>query len=422
MKVFITTYGTRGDVQPYIAIGVELKSRGHDVLIATSSRFKDFVEEYNLEFAPLSDSLLSIVDTPLGKDLLEKSDNFYRMIKQGMKVKKKAEVANKSLLKENWEIAKKFAPDIIVYHPKSLAAPHIAEKLSAKAVFATPIPMFIPTSEFSFLNFPKFLSGKWFNKLSFKMIKKLTEMTTRSYVNQFRNEIGLSPIKKIDISKSSQGENVPTIHLHSEFVLPRPNDWHKDAVVTGYCFLKRKQDWTPPKKLVEFLESGDPPIYIGFGSMAGREPEKLASSFIEAILKSGQRGIIATGWGGLKVDHLPKSIFAIDQVPHDWLFPRVAAVIHHGGAGSTAAGLKAGRPTLIVPFFGDQPFWGKQVYKIGAGPKPIPRKNLNCNSLVNAISQLVGDETIKDKAVEIGEKISNEDGVQEAARIIENCI
>ena len=153
--------------------------------------------------------------------------------------------------------------------------------------------------------------------------------------------------------------------------------------------------------------------------MAGRDPERLGTIAVEALQAAGGRGIIATGWGGLRTGSLPDSILEIDQAPHDWLFPRMAAIVHHGGAGTTAAALRAGKPSVIVPFFGDQPVWARRVYEIGAGARPIPQKKLTADNLANAISNVTGNAEMRRIAEELGEKIRSDNGVDAAVAIIE---
>ena len=140
---------------------------------------------------------------------------------------------------------------------------------------------------------------------------------------------------------------------------------------------------------------------------------------IEALLEVGVRGIIATGWGGLEADDLPHTILKIDRAPHDWLFPRVAAVVHHGGAGTTAAGLRAGRPTSVCPFFGDQPFWGARVHALGVGSRPIPQKKLTVSKLAEAIQEATRNPTLRNNAEALGEKIRQETGIANAISILE---
>ncbi|WP_022666728.1 glycosyltransferase [Desulfospira joergensenii] len=419
MRIFIATYGSRGDVQPYVALGKGLEDAGHRVTLATSERFREFVAANGLEYGYLGDGLLSIVDTDQGKDLLENTTNIFDVVKQNIKLAKQTQSLQKALLRETWEAAEKARPDFILYHPKAGAAPHIAEKLGIGCALATPIPMFVPTSERPFLALPDLKLGGWYNRLSYQIITSLTGIFLGKYIKEFRRDIGLGPLKKFNFLKTGTGQDIPVLHAYSEAVLPRPGDWPETAQVTGYWFLDGQTGWTPPQDLQAFLDKGEPPVYIGFGSMAGRNPDQLAETVITALQKSGLRGILATGWGGLKLETLPDTIFKIETAPHDWLFPRVSAVVHHGGAGTSGAGLRAGKPSVIVPFFGDQPFWGRCIHSLGAGSRPIPRKKLTADKLAAAIRNAVSNPDIREKAEEIGKKIRHEDGIKNGVAMIE---
>jgi len=212
------------------------------------------------------------------------------------------------------------------------------------------------------------------------------------------------------------------LYCYSPAVVPKPPDWSEHAHVTGYWFLDHAPDWQPPADLVDFLESGPPPIYVGFGSMTSRDPERMSRIVLDALSQSGQRGVIATGLGGLSQSDLPDEVFMTETVPHDWLFPRMAAVVHHGGAGTTGAGLRAGVPSIIAPVSNDQPFWARRVKALGAGPAPIPHKGLTADRLAHAISVAVTDESIRKRAAELGETIRAEDGVVNAVRIINHTL
>ena len=156
--------------------------------------------------------------------------------------------------------------------------------------------------------------------------------------------------------------------------------------------------------------------------MAGRNPAKVTQLVVAALQKAGVRGLIATGWGGLKANDLPETIFKLEQAPHDWLFERVTAVVHHGGAGTTAAGLRAGKPTVICPFFGDQPFWGQRVALLGAGSAPIPQKKLTVENLAVAVQTAVNNAAMRQQAAALGHQIRQEDGVANAIAIIERSV
>jgi sterol 3beta-glucosyltransferase len=208
----------------------------------------------------------------------------------------------------------------------------------------------------------------------------------------------------------------------SPSVIPKPVDWDSNIHVTGYWLLDSGSDWTPPSDLVEFLAGGTPPIYIGFGSMSNRNPEETANLCLQALAQTKQRAIMLSGWGGLQKSNLPDTVFMIDSVPHSWLFPRVGAVVHHGGAGTTAAGLRAGVPSIIIPFFGDQLFWGQRIAELGVGPEPIPRKKLTVERLTQAIQQAVTDESMRQCASNLGAKIQAEDGIAGAVSVVQNIV
>ena len=422
MKILITTYGTLGDVQPYVALGKGLLHCGHQVILGTSERFRDFVEDHGLTFGHMDEGLLAIIDTDMGKAMLENTTNLFDVAKQNIKLGKQLKPLQIAQLRETWELAKSVKPNFLLYHPKTGAAPHIAEKLGIGSALVTPIPMLVPTSEWPFPVLSGVKLGGWYNRLSYTIITALSGIFLGKYIRTFRHDIGLKPMTKFDLLKNGEGQDIPVLHTVSESVLPRPSDWPTSAYMTGYCFLDREKDWQPPSGLRDFLDAGPPPVYIGFGSMAGSNPQQLAGTVIEALQQAEVRGIIATGWGGLKPKLLPDSILKIESAPHDWLFPWLSAVVHHGGAGTTAAGLRSGRPSVIVPFFGDQPFWGRLVHSLGAGTKPIPRKKLTADQLAVAIREAISNPDLQKRAEDIGKKIRQEDGINNAVNVIEKII
>lgn len=203
--------------------------------------------------------------------------------------------------------------------------------------------------------------------------------------------------------------------FRSPALLPKPLDWPGWIDVCGFAFLSSGADYKPPDNLVAFLKEGPPPIYVGFGSIVVDSPRKLTEIVFRVIQKTGQRAIVSKGWGGLGGDghDIPENIFLVGSCPHDWLFQYVSCVVHHGGAGTTAMGLKLGRPTVIVPFFGDQPFWGSIVAREGVGPAPIPYKELTADKLADAIREALKPST-KQKAREVSEKMGLELGLENA--------
>ena len=203
----------------------------------------------------------------------------------------------------------------------------------------------------------------------------------------------------------------------SPALIPKPLDWGNHIDVAGFYFLNLASSYTPEPELAAFLEAGPPPIYIGFGSIVVDDPNKLTRMIFDAVAETGVRALVSKGWGGLGADDvgIPDGVFMLGNVPHDWLFKHVSAVCHHGGAGTTAAGINAGKPTIIVPFFGDQPFWGAMVARAGAGPEPIPHAKLTTEGLAEAIRIATKPET-QERAQELGAKIREEKGTDVGAQ------
>lgn len=211
---------------------------------------------------------------------------------------------------------------------------------------------------------------------------------------------------------------MPYTYLWSPGLIPKPADWGPEIDIAGFVFLDLASSFKPPKTLVEFLDAGEPPVYIGFGSIVVDDPDKFTALIFKAVEKSGVRALVSKGWGGLGDEgNTPQNIYMLENTPHDWLFPRVSAVVHHGGAGTTAIGLKCGKPTMIVPFFGDQPFWGAMVANAGAGAQqPIPYKHLSIDALAEGIKQCLSPEA-KVAAEKIAAAIAAEgDGARNAVR------
>ena len=211
------------------------------------------------------------------------------------------------------------------------------------------------------------------------------------------------------------------VSLRSPALIPKPKDWGAHISISGFYFLSLASNFTPEPDLAAFLEAGPPPVYIGFGSIVVDDPNAMTKLIFEAVQKTGQRAFVSKGWGGFGADQLaiPDGVFMLGNVPHDWLFKHVSCVVHHGGAGTTAAGIALGKPTVIIPFFGDQPFWGAMVAKAEAGPTPIPHKQLTSTNLAAAIQEALKPSVLK-RAQELGARTSSEAGTHVGAQSFEN--
>ena len=226
------------------------------------------------------------------------------------------------------------------------------------------------------------------------------------------SDLGLPP-------KPKQRRPAATLYAYSPSVLPKPADWGPEVQVTGYWFLPSSPAYEADAELAAFLAAGPPPVYVGFGSMPSLAAAERTRIVVAALQRAGVRGLLALGGGAMARCKVPDSIHMIDGAPHDWLFPRMSAVMHHGGAGSTAAGLRAGRPTIICPFFGDQPFWGAVVHGLGAGPRPIPRKRFAVPVLADALREATTSALMQAQAANLGTAIARENGVAAAIAVLE---
>ena len=420
MKVLVITVGSRGDVQPYVALGKGLQAAGHAVTVATCSSFEPFITDHGLEYGYLNDDFLMLLDSAEGRAAMEDGSGVLGAIKTNIRLAQQANPINRGLLRDAWEAARQVNPDVIVYHPKALAGPHLAEKLGVPAVLALPVPTHVPTGDFPVIGVLNLPLGSWYNRQTYRLVGAGFRMYDKM-VNTFRQEsLGLGRTAGATMAtRLPDGSPIPVLHGISKHVLPRPADWPHHVHLTGYWFLDDAGSWQPPTELVDFLDAGDPPVYVGFGSMAGRDPRRITDAVVEGLRRANVRGIIATGWGGLATGDLPDTVLRIAQAPHDWLFPRVSAVVHHGGAGTTAAALRAGKPSVICPFIIDQFFWGRRVAALGAGSAPVPQKKLTPQRLAAAIHQVRTNAEIRATAAELGRRIGQEDGVAEAVARIE---
>jgi sterol 3beta-glucosyltransferase len=300
----------------------------------------------------------------------------------------------------------------------------IAEKLAVPFVPAYLYP-FSPTREFPgvLTPVPQTPLTTWANALSHHVTQQLLWQSSRSADVAVREQVlGLEPSGFWGPFAAMAGADGLSLYGYSQHVIPVPHDWSTQNHVTGYWFLEPSVEWRPPPELVAFLVAGPPPVYIGFGSMGSKNPEAMADVVLESLRRTNQRGVLSTGWGGLKTNDLPGSVFMVGSIPHAWLFPRMAAIVHHGGAGTTAAALSAGVPSIVTPVMGDQSFWARRFSELGVGPRSVPRRQLTVERLGKAIETAISDEPMRAKSAALGEQIRAEDGLSVAVRLIEQWL
>ncbi len=413
MLITILTMGSRGDTQPFLALGVELIKLGHRVRFVTFENYRDFVKPFGLEFYPITGDVARVASSEDLQGAMQ-ADNPFKILLSFNKMKAYVFELQQQLFKAC------LGSDVIVYHPGAAIGYFAAQQFGMRSVLATPFPM-TPTREYPALIFYNSVrTSKGFNMLTHKIFEQIMWSATSAPIKQFwKKKFGRAPTNFACPYPKQVTRDLPTLVSCSDHVFPRPTDWPEHVHNTGFWFLEDDAGWQPPDALLNFLKKGAPPVYVGFGSMRSTDFETRTTQIvIDALRLSGQRGILATGWGGMTKDHgASDEIFFLESAPHSWLFPRMAAVVHHGGAGTTAAGLKAGVPGIIVPYTNDQFAWGRRIFELGVGARSIPIKRLTAEKLSDAINFVLTGE-IKASAIELGKKIRAENGAKVAAKII----
>jgi UDP:flavonoid glycosyltransferase YjiC (YdhE family) len=424
LSIVVMAVGSRGDVQPFIPIGRRLAER-HRVRIATHREFRPMVEQAGLEFYPLAGDPHELMEY---------------MVKTGGRIipthlgqivedvpKKRAMIAE--ILASTWRActeadpdrpnAPAFRADAIVANPPSYGHIHCAEALHVPLHMIFTMP-WSPTCAYPhpFAGIDPGQHHPVQNFLSYSLVDLLVWSGIGDLVNAFRQDIlKLSPIALVDGPALLEDNEVPFTYLWPAALVPKPADWGPNIDLANFIFHEQAHTYEPPGALVDFLAAGEAPIYVGFGSVGVEDPAAITRTIFRALEKAGARGIVSEGWAHLGSETVPPNVFLIGDCPHDWLFPRCRAVCHHGGAGTTAAGLRAGLPTVVVPFFGDQFFWGQTVADAGAGPEPIPIVRLDDSTLTAAFDACRRPQ-MRERAQTLGARLGEVDGVELVVRSI----
>ncbi|RMJ22522.1 glycosyltransferase family 1 protein [Aspergillus sp. HF37] len=437
LNIVIHVVGSRGDVQPFVALGQELRKHGHRVRLATHCAFRAFVRSHGLEFFNIGgdpeEMMAFMVRNPgLLPDFQTIRSGGLQHHRECVKVMvcgcwracyQTGEGMGMAALDEEEEDgddrARPFVADAIIANPPSFAHVHCAEKLGIPLNIMFTMPW---TATQAFPHPLANVQRKSTNRsvanfVSYALVEMILWQGLGDIFNTFRKkELGLAPLDATRAPGFAHQLKIPYTYLWSPALLPKPDDWGDLVDICGFSFLPSKTDYTAPDDLAEFLAAGPPPVYIGFGSIVVDNPAGLTRAVLDAVRISGQRAIVSKGWGqlgGESVD-IPDNVLLLGSVPHDWLFRRVSCVVHHGGAGTTATGLALGRPTIVVSFFGDQLFWGSIVARAGAGPRPIPYRELSADKLAAAIGTALDGATQR-RAAEIGDQMQSECGVLNTA-------
>lgn len=414
MKLTLIALGSRGDVQPIVALGRGLLDAGYAVRIVTMADFESMVRGQGLDFFPVAGDAQALTSELILEGAKGKGPSLLPMVRGFMRTF--------GAITQSYQ--ETFAADelrdsdaILNQLPGGFYGYDLAESLRVPYIALSVIPQEM-TGAFPLSLLPmRFSLGQWYNRLTYYLGQQLAWQPFRKAINTFRRQLGLPPASFWwGNMRRMKRDRIPVIQGFSEHVIPTQPEWGDHVHTTGYWTLD-ESGWTPSDALLRFLDAGDPPVFIGFGSMPVPDPIAATRLILTALERSGRRGILGTGWARLDVSDLPDSVFALDYAPYDWLFPRMAAIIHHGGSGTTGLALRSGVPSMVAPFTADQPFWGRRTADLGVGHRPIPFAKLTSDVLATAITTMTTDRDMQRRAGELRTALAAEDGVRRAVEV-----
>jgi UDP:flavonoid glycosyltransferase YjiC (YdhE family) len=416
MRIVIFTVGTEGDVRPLVALGVGLKQAGHDVRIASDPSCASLITAHELEFAPLSGDFLEWMRKNEG--LQQKGLGTFAMVKAF-----KTKLRDIATVWPEQGLAAADGADLLIGNGiVYLLAEALGQKLQLPVVETQLVPT-LPSHNPPLMPLPNWaydlppavnhLLGRFMRKTVWSVYKP-------AYNEVVRPKLGLQPYGRRGPYHGPQTKRLSLFGFSPMMVEPGRN-WPETVKVTGPWSLEEAQSFTPSEELSAFLDAGPPPVYVGFGSMFNHDAQAFTALVRQAVRTSGKRLLLASGWGGLQEEAGGQDdVMTIDRAPHDWLFPRMALAVHHGGAGTTNAACRAGIPSVVIPVFGDQPFWASRLRKLGVAGHTPPREALTADALSHAI--LEADRPERHQAAKaLGEKLRAENGVANAISALEQA-
>jgi sterol 3beta-glucosyltransferase len=415
MNIGIFTYGTRGDLQPYVALALGLMDKGHKVSLSATEDFKDFVEGFGVKFEPLWGNAETMMNSKEGQNILQ-TENSIKLMKYYFKV---LHDNREPLRKSYYQAISKV--DFIIANSMTLPiVSAIAEKQCKKVALTYFMPPVVPTTEFplgdfDFFNFP------WYNKLTYKIAQGFFWKFIKQDTNEYRKELGLPELKENLVTYLDK-QKILDLYCLSPSLISQPKDWESHHKITGFINIPKQKREThfldqTTRELSEWLSNGDKPIYVGFGSNGVGNTEKFSKIITEVLEKTNERILFCTGWS--QFNNLPKhkNLFVTKYVNHETILPKCKLGIFHGGAGTLATMLRHNLPVIIVSFYTDQPTWGKIVESKKLGVH-IPVKTLSFDKLISAIQKTQTDE-IKNSITTIGQQIRDQNGLDNAITEIE---
>lgn len=416
MHITLLALGSRGDILPLVALGRGLRHAGYQVRLVSFQDFASIANENGIDFHSVDIDSRQVMSSAAGLDLAESGGNPIKMLISIMRsfgsITKYYEKA--------FADTRIWNTDAIVNQiPAGMYGIDLAEKLDLPYFTAAVIPLH-PTGAFPIPLLTTHSLGRQLNRFTYRLGWQMGWQPMRAAINRFRvKSLKLKPAPLSGYDQLIRSK--PTLNGFSSFVVPRPDDWRANVHITGYWF-PQQSSWNPSPEILQFLRSGKPPIFIGFGSMPVRNPEVTSQVILSACRRAGVRVVIGSGWSALGWNKLPDFAFQLDYAPYQWLFPKMAGIVHHGGSGTTALALKSGKPSFIVPFGADQFFWGTRTHALSVGPSPLPFKNLEVNILADKLKALVGTPSYNNYTSLISSQLKSEHGIARAVEIIQNYL
>jgi UDP:flavonoid glycosyltransferase YjiC (YdhE family) len=411
MRISLLTAGSRGDVQPLVALGRGLRSAGHTVRLAAHEGFRELVTEHGLEFADVAHPSQAITSDPAWQRWQRSGDDVVRYMAGFARVARLARPALQAMLDDFWTACR--GADAVVSSPSGVGSLVMADALGVPHAWALFQPMSRTRHAPHFMTPGRLRLGPRATAATHLLAEQVYWRLFRSVVDDWaRRNLGRPRSSGPDPRAFAGSAPLQVLYGISPRVVPRPPDWTGAVSLCGYWFLDPVADWRPPPDLVDFLDRGPPPVYCHLAGINVTPRERLVDLVLEALRRSRQRGLLGTGGAGTDLGPLPATAAEVGSIPHSWLFGRVAAVVHHGGAGTTASALRAGVPSLGVPGFFDQPFWSRRVAALGAGPAPLPPRALTAERLAAAVHRMTADAAMRDRARRLGDGIRGERGVE----------
>ncbi len=417
MKITILTFGTAGDVVPYVTLALGLEKRGFNVVLAAPSNFEEYIKNSGLTYHPIYGNLQEILESEQGKKWMA-AGNAKSFLKEMGKITYK----NRYAMQRDTLAACEGANLVIAGTLMGYNAAIISAKLKIPLIIAYVNPAFYSTKEFPhFMVAPKSLYFGFLNSLSYTIVFKFAAASVAKEITEWCTALGLNTSAKSILKKIIE-QNVPVLNGYSTSILPNPADWPGHVITSGVWKKdnSNKIPNEPSPELHAWIRNGTPPVYFGFGSMPVLDPEAMWKMVAEICEELNVRAIINAGWSNIKGIKSNDAVHVIQWADLEWLFPQCSCIVHHGGIGTTHLSLEAGVPTLICSIFADQPFWGERLIKLGVG-KHIRFKELSKEKIIKALKELQNEETRKKVAV-LGKQLKAENGLTIALDFIEQRI